>query len=209
MKVLSGQEEINSGASIYLINLFFDMSIPVLHTDVLFMSRASRTVTAWGNISSPFDNITWIVIVILLIVFSLLFLLSHRIYAGLGCKVKHEHSRFNFFMFTFCKVTEPEPLPWFKTGHGGKLLVFTWTIMACLLIIFYQSTLRAHLMTLQYEKPISSLQDVVDNNRRVWIARGFLPLTWVHIHLSIYLEGNNILFHIAKKLWRQRDLRYK
>ncbi len=175
--MLSGQEEINSGANIYLINLFFDMSTPVLHSNVVLLSRTPRTVTAWGNISSPFDNITWMLIFALLTAFSFLFLASHRLYVHLGCPVKQEPSAFNFFMFTFCKVTEQEPLPWFKAGHGGKLLVASWTLMACVLILFYNSNLRAHLMTLQYEKPISSLQDVVDNNKRVWIAYSFIPLS--------------------------------
>ncbi len=68
-------------------------------------------------------------------------------------------------------MTEPEPLPWFTSrGTGGHLLVFLWTLLAWLLVMFYQSNLRAHLILLEYEEPIDTLEDVLLRAKKIWIG---------------------------------------
>ena len=176
-KVLSGEEDLSPAASIEFVNFFFDVTRPIFQSDFVLISRTPQVVTTWGNIKSPFRDSTWALVFALLLLLSLLFLSSHKVYVSLGRRVKPERGVSNFFLFTFCKFTEPEPLPWFKTGYGGRLLVFVWTVMSWSLLLFYQSNLRAHLMTLQYEKPILTLQDAVDNGKKVWIANDFITFT--------------------------------
>ncbi len=161
------------------MSFFFEMSVTMASLDMVLVSRAPRPIMVWGNILSPFRRETWILVVATLLLFSILLSAFHRIYRGLALPVRPEPSSANFFLFTFCKATEPEPLPWFlRRGHGGQALVFYWTLMALALVLFYQSNLRAELMTVKYERPIDTLDDAVSNGKRVWIPKGAVTLRY-------------------------------
>ncbi len=176
-KVLTGQSHMSTAGLAWIFNRYFDVTVPMTQFDLIMMSRAPRTITSWGNIVSPFRLDTWLSVLIVLIVIAISLLVSHRVYVLLKIPVKDEPSPINFFLFTLCKVTEPEPLPWFRSGTAGHLFVFIWTVFACIMVLFYLSNLRAYLMTLQHEEPIESLQDVVDNNRRVWMQNSLVSFT--------------------------------
>ncbi len=51
---------------------------------------------------------------------------------------------------------------------AGSLAVTLWSVFALLLLMFYQSNLRAHLVTVDYEKPMATMQDVLDRGQKIW-----------------------------------------
>ncbi len=121
--------------------------------------------------SKPFEAFTWVGIVFTLFLLCTFFLVAHTTYKSLGLGddlVLPEGSRFNFFLYGFCKITEPEPLPWFRRAAAGSLAVTLWSVFALLLLMFYQSNLRAHLVTVDYEKPMATMQDVLDRGQKIW-----------------------------------------
>ena len=129
-----------------------------------------RQIPATAFTGPPFPGKIWVLLAITLAVFSVLFATFHKAYSHLDVgMVTPEPLRANFFIYTFCKITEPEPLPWFHgKAVGGKIGVSSWTLFTLLMLMFYQSNLRAHMITVTYGKPIDTLQDVLGHGRRVW-----------------------------------------
>ena len=80
-------------------------------------------------------------------------------------------------LFAFSKITEPDPLPWFSRTSGGRACVFCWTLFCLVMILAYQSNLRAHMTTVRYGKPLNTLEDIVEHGKRVWIVTSILTQT--------------------------------
>ncbi len=70
-------------------------------------------------------------------------------------------------------------MPWFRSWSAGRFLIFVWMVLSLFLIMFYTSNLRASLMIIDYEKPLDTLQDIVDNGKRVYIPEGYSYLRFV------------------------------
>ena len=51
----------------------------------------------------------------------------------------------------------------------GRLLATLWSVMAVFVTMFYQSTLRASLTRVEYEKPVLTHEDVVNRGQTVYI----------------------------------------
>ncbi len=153
----------------------FSLSPSYQMVETKYMSRSPIPVDSYGSILKPFSREVWAATAVLMGVFATFFWTAHRCYTrdaladharGL---VRQEASPFNFFLYSFAKITEPDPLPWFKRMSSGKFVVLLWRILALFLVMCYNSNLRTHMMTETYEKPIDTLQDVVDNGKKVYI----------------------------------------
>ncbi len=152
------------------------MSSPLTHWEIKFLSKAPKMAISFGNLTKPFSANAWLLLSMTIAIISVSLFISHRLYSNINLDyVKPEQHWLNFFLFSFCKVTEPEPLPWFvKKGTGGHFLVFNWTILSWVAVMFYLSNLRAHLISVDYEKPIDSLQDVLERSSKIWISETIL-----------------------------------
>ncbi len=60
-------------------------------------------------------------------------------------------------------------MPWFPKWSSGRFSIFLWSYLSSFLIMFYTSNLRAHLATVDYEKPLDTLESVAENGKRVFI----------------------------------------
>ncbi len=136
-------------------------------------TRLPRPLTNNEGFLLPFNLLIWSLIVGSLLCMSLMFLATHTVYsrhlqhAGLHSP---EDSHLNFVLYTFCKITEPDPVPWFTNKWStGKLLAFTWSVFSLLIISFYNSNLRAYLTAVDYEKPIDNSQDLLDSGIKTWL----------------------------------------
>ena len=169
-----------------LFGKHFTLSAPFLLTEKGYISRNPIPVTTYGNISRPFSASVWALSAIAIATFSFLFMVSHRLYSS----SKHlrpfhlarkERAPLNFVIFPFAKITEPDPLPWFRKWSAGKLLVLLWSTFSLTMILFYCSNLRVHFVTVDYESPIDTLEDVVKNNKRVYLFQGFFRHRFVKL----------------------------
>ena len=148
----------------------YDLSLVFIQHGFAYLALAPQEVLSFGNISEPFSELAWVGIYMTLFLLCSLFLLAHNIYHGLKCSfVPEEHSNLNFFIYGFCKLTEPDPLPWFKGTMGGTMLVTLWSFFSLFILMFYQSNLRAYMVTVDYEKPLLTLQDVLDSGKKIWM----------------------------------------
>ena len=148
------------------------MSSPLSSLEIKFVSSSPKQEQSFGNVSKPFTVFTWLTLLVTILSISIGLYASYSMYSSLHLEfVKHESSLLNFILFPFCKVTEPEPLPWFVIkGTSGHFQVFLWTVLAWLMVMFYQCNLRANLISKEYEKPIKSLQDVLERSSKIWIT---------------------------------------
>ncbi len=174
-----GDIELGSGGHVYITNLMFDLSFPFLQSKVVGVSRAPGKIFSFGNITKPFPPVVWFLIIFLLMIMSMLFLAIYKAYHSFAKQlILEEDAKENFFLFPFCKITEPEPLPWFRGGIAGKFSVLLWSVASLLFLFFYVSNLRTVMVTIEYEAPIDTLEDVVQNGKRVWIPKGFISLKY-------------------------------
>ncbi len=171
----TGNIELAGSGTGFVAGLMFDLGFPLAQTRIVGVSRAPKPKLSFGNILKPFPTSIWLVFCISLLALSTMLLATYKIYTNVSIKHIFKHDTYeNFFLFTFCKITEPEPLPWFRGGMAGQLSVLLWTLLSLFLILFYVSNLRAVMVTTEYEKPIDSLQDIVRNDQRVWIERAYM-----------------------------------
>ncbi len=175
-----GKVAMSSGNIKELLQRYFDLSPPLAWSEVIFLSRAPLPVTSLGNITDPFTVTVWLVVIITLFSLSLYLLLAHQVYVSENLRHENlavqEEAKGNFFIFTFCKISEPEPLPWFRKWSAGKMAVLIWMVFSLAMTMFYTSNLRAHLIAIKYEKPIDTLQDILDNGKRPWMYKASYSL---------------------------------
>ena len=155
-----------------------DFSVPLVRSGIRYMANAPREVQlTLGNIFRPFSWLIWLAILGTTLLLCLYFHVAHALYQGLeGTSVLPEASAVNFYLYGLCKITEPEPLPWFRRASGGTMSVTLWSIFALAVTMFYQSNLRAFMVTKQYEKPMVTLQDVLDRGENIWMIKSAFVL---------------------------------
>ncbi len=106
---------------------------------------------------------------------SLFFLCAYTLYSSEHFAhlklTKFESSKSNFIIYPLAKITEPDPLPWFSTykWSAGRIAVFLWMMFSLMMTMFYTSKLRAHLIVAIYEKPLDTLEDILENGKTVYI----------------------------------------
>ncbi len=183
-QVVDGKTSVGSSFLGPYVNEFFDISHPVARLEINFISSAPKPVNSFGNLTKPFSARIWLALTITLFLIALGLSSAHSLYSKVNSSlILPEPNTLNFFLFPFCKLTEPEPLPWFlQKGTGGHFLVFIWAVLSLMMVMFYQSNLRAHLIDVDYEKPIDSLQDVLDQSFKIYISQ----TVWDYFSYSIY-----------------------
>ncbi len=148
-----------------------DLGFPLTRVRMTYVSKAPEPVLAFGNISKPFPPAVWFCICSLLLAFALLFLITYKAYEKTSISfIRKEVSHLNFALFAFSKITEPDPLPWFRSGISSSLSLLLWSLLCLFSTMFYLSNLRAVMVAVEYGDYIDTLQDVLDNNERVWIS---------------------------------------
>ncbi len=156
----------------------FELSSTLARNDYVFISKAPSPATSIGNLTKPFSANLWLIIVVTLSSISFGVFMAYRMYSNLDMPIfieKTEQAQFNLVLYPFCKVTEPEALPWFSRGTGGHLFVFSWTLFAWFMVLCYQSNLRAHLIYQEYEKPLQTLNDILFRTSKIWIGEVSAP----------------------------------
>ena len=63
----------------------------------------------------------------------------------------------------------------------GRSLTLLHGIFSTLMILFYTSKLRVYFITPQYEKPVSTFDDIIDRAQTVYIPTDFRDVSWVQL----------------------------
>ncbi len=165
----------SSGRSLLRFNQFFDTMFPHHEVNFHIISRLPRVIESSNSVLLPFSTILWITIFTSLLALATTLLFTHRVYSTnevyKAYKLhQEERSKINFFLFTICKITEPDALPWFTRNWSvGRIITGMWALFSLMLILFYNCNLRAYLSALKYEKQVDSIDDVLENGHRPWI----------------------------------------
>ncbi len=177
-----------------LIAYHFHISPPFWQHSSIYISRQPRPIVSYGNILLPFDLPTWILASVALFFLAIFFVIAHYVLNAPDlkylCLVRKESSPTNFFLFTFAKFTEPgmhvyncntvrklvlansDPIPWFPKWTSGKFATLLWSLFSFLIIMFYTSNLRAHMVTINYEQPLDTFEAIVQNGQKVYLYNG-------------------------------------
>ncbi len=111
MQVLSGETDIALGALVDLIDYSFYMTPTFWQHESVYISRLPRQVVSYGNILLPYDNLTWGLCLLTLLIFATFFLCAHLALSSPGIGhlnlVKEERLPLNFLLFSFAKFCEP------------------------------------------------------------------------------------------------------
>ncbi len=161
------------GIADLFLNLF-DLGFPLVHVQEKYITRKPVPLKPFSNILKPFSTQVWILVLLTMTAFSLLSLMFNKIYKGVEPfyyldLTKRETSNYLFFLFSFTKISEPDPLPWFKTWSAGRFMTLVYYIMCALLIISYTCNLRTYMTTIQYEIPPAGRPDLIESQKTVYI----------------------------------------
>ncbi len=152
----------------------FDFVSPYLFAHLVYLTRSRQNVIYYSHIVRPFNLNVWIFVIFTLLLLATMKLIAYHMYQKPHLKshnlVKLHEPWFNFYLFSFFKITEPESLPWFTKWCTGKFLMALWMILSQFLIFFYMSSLRVHFMTAKYEDPPSTLKHIVLRQQRVYLV---------------------------------------
>ncbi len=163
---MNGSAALTSGGHFPVFNPMFDLGATIWLVKIKFVTRNPQPIVSYGQITAPFPVDVWIISLFTILLIAALLHLSNVLYQKSHMKelnlTKTEHHPINFYLFSLTKVTEPDPLPWFDKWTAGKLFSFMWGFLCMMLVFFYTSNLRAHLVTIEYEESPDTLQHIID-----------------------------------------------
>ncbi len=155
------------------------------------VSRSPREIASYTSTLKPFSPIVWAAIAVTLLCLHVMIYIAHAVYATK--EIAHERlqkgvrSLVNFGISVYFKVTEPEAIDMFTNKWStGKLLSFLWAVLCFFIIVFYNSNLRAHIAAITYELPTETIQDVIVNERKVWIMKEMEGNLYVNTECNMY-----------------------
>ena len=142
--------------------------------ELRYISKVPQPVKTYDFLISPLDPIVWLLSMLAVLALASIFHIAYHVYMSEHLLklnlVKYERHALNFYIYSFTKLTEPDPLPWFDNHwSAGRFAYFLWTFLSLLMTMFYTSNLRAHLITVTYEKPIDTLNDIIQNGKTVYL----------------------------------------
>ena len=99
-------------------------------------SRYPINQLPWKNIINLFTLKVWLAIFGSLVVLSFCFMFIFCFYKFIIPEAdihRRENTDYwEFFLYTFASLSEPDPLPWFQSNFGaGKLLTGVWMFLYC------------------------------------------------------------------------------
>ncbi len=149
----------------------------------------ARPLDRYDNILLPFSTNMWLAVLVTACLFAMSLYATHFAYnmEPLHTEGFHrkERSKFNFVLYTFSRLTEPDPLPWFThKWSAGKFLAILWAIFGLFLVLCYNSNFRAHLTARTFEKSLDTIEDVVDNDKVSWFPRDIGVIQAKHLEAT-------------------------
>ncbi len=174
-QVMTREADVTDGGIADLMFNLMDLSPPSWHIKEKLITRQPEPLPPYTNVLRPFTPRIWLILLATLEIICLLFAVVNSIYdkpyfqdAKLA---RYEPSTYLFFLYPMFKITEPDPLPWFKKWSAGKVLSITWIFMSMITVNLYNCNLRSCLVAIQYEDPPETVTDVVLNGQTVYIPK--------------------------------------
>ncbi len=160
------------------------------------VSRSPREIASYTKTLNPFSPIVWGTVAGTLLCLHLMIYIAHSVYATKEIAhmklQKGDRSLVSFGISVYFKVTEPEAIDMFTNKWStGRLLSFIWAVLCFFVIAFYNSNLRAHLAAITYELPTETIQEIIVNQRKVWIMK--------EMGGNLYVNGTVALCFIIPK----------
>jgi hypothetical protein len=171
---LHGDAEIGQAGILNQLNSHYDMTNFLWHAKAQYITRTPQPVAYFGNVFKPFSFPMWLSVIATVSTLATFLFLANVLYQSEQLRDYRistpENSAINFFLFSFAKLTEPDPLPWFaKTWSTGKMLVLLWSIFSMFVVFFYSSNLRANMMTVEYEPKVETLAQILTRGQKVYM----------------------------------------
>ncbi len=175
-QVMTREADVTTGALANMLFNLVDLSPPNWHITQRLITRKPKPLPPYTNVLRPFSPRIWLILLATLELICLQFALINKIYYVMphfrdAELTRYEPSTYLFFLYPMFKITEPDPLPWFKKWSAGKMLSITWIFMAMTTVNLYNCNLRSSLVAIQYEEPPGTINDVVLNGQSVYIPR--------------------------------------
>ncbi len=121
----------------------------------------------------PFTMTVWVLSILSIFCLATLLYASYKLYNTKDlipyALIKKISSEFDLFLYPFVKLTEPDPIPWFKKWSTGKFVLLVWSLASLLLVMFYTSNLLSYLVMVHYEPEPRTMGHIVERNERVYI----------------------------------------
>ncbi len=172
---MNGTSVMTYGGHFPVFKPMFDLSNSFWMVKVMFITRNPIPIISFGQITAPFSSTVWTLSALLVMIVGLMHHITYKLYQKPYIQqldlAKREHHPANFYLFSLAKLTEPDPLPWFKKWSAGKIFSLLWTLFCLLMVLFYTCNLRAHLITVNYEESPETLDHIIDRGTVPYMYR--------------------------------------
>lgn len=115
---MDGSSEMATGSVVLTQGLHFDLLTPLLFYELFVAYRTPVPVASFGSITAPFAWPVWGALFATVSALAASLMAAHGAYSSLdddtrSALVRPVHSKVDFFLFAFAKMSEPDALPWF------------------------------------------------------------------------------------------------
>jgi hypothetical protein len=148
----------------------------------VLITRKPRPQSSLVGIVNPLSDSVWLWFTAAILTISLVLTMHSKVHNRLS-HLSHMQTKSrqvpleNFVLYPLAGIRQPFPFPWLHESISGKSTLLLWGLIHFFFVSFYNSTLRASLIAIEYEKPAKTLQDVANAGKPVFIHTGITKLT--------------------------------
>ena len=158
-----------------------DYSIPTYLVEYGHFSRKPMPISNNLNALKAFDWYIWAALIVTLALIAAAFYFIYRMFEKLAmvAKLPFELNKVghsvDFVLLPTSMLVSQENVRWFNKSSrasSGSILVIFWA-MCCLILHFaYKQNLLSSLVAVEYEKPVDTVQDILDRDEDLWYVAG-------------------------------------
>ena len=158
-----------------------DYSIPTYLVEYSHFALKPKVLDPFENIVMPFQNSVWMITAATVVLMGSCLLIIYRVYDTLSeddllpfplLTIKNPA---DFILLPLSMLVQQDRLKWFKFAYktsAGSMTVLLWSLGGLVLMLSYVSNLRASLIAIAYEKPVDTVQDILDRDEDLWYISG-------------------------------------
>ncbi|TRY80814.1 hypothetical protein TCAL_09276 [Tigriopus californicus] len=163
--------------------------------DMFICAKQPEALPSYWNLLRPFPVLVWI--------FSLVSIALVWATLVWGSWLYNPNLNLSGVVFQWLFATLfLQSFPWrFNVFKATKVLIPLWLIFILFLDFFYESNLRAHLIAIEYDKPVDTVQDLLDRGMALYLPRftGFV---------GNFKSSTNPAYRELSLMYEKRDLAF-
>eukprot|EP00095_Tigriopus_kingsejongensis_P009801 maker-scaffold236_size242448-snap-gene-1.19 protein:Tk09801 transcript:maker-scaffold236_size242448-snap-gene-1.19-mRNA-1 annotation:"PREDICTED: uncharacterized protein LOC101452950" len=202
--VANGSCQIGSGHLVMISETHFlvDYVYYSYPLDIKIVAPKPKRLKPYWNVMRPFTPIIWMTFVGVFLGMLVVYPLSIALLSGFrGSQPNARASWTSTLLWLLAVPLSQSHLTNFPKGVSVAILTLFWVVYCMAMSQFYASNLRANLISIDFERPLETVQDLLDRNKILYLPSGY---TTVELYkasgspalrtMAFKVEAGNYLF---------------